>query len=499
MDFSLPASSTSPTPSSQDADVIAAVPASKGRGRRRDETIPESRKQQLSRDAQRAWRERQKANVQQLQKQVVEFRDLLSAKNTETAALRAGSASLAKENDNLKAQLALASLASGSSSGSGSISGAGVAGFGETCASCQLERGKAAFFQAQLSALQLKIMALQTEVNSYKDLIGSSLSASIVAPSSVNSHKFDFTFSQPVPAPTLALAPINPLHAQHQQFQNQVQPMLPVGADFSSFENSPQAAPSAVSTSLSTTPNAVDDWVDFDTVAMSLDFSSSFHPQNACTFSATDLYGPIRDQVARYCLKSIPSLVHEGKLVDAMFSHMAAETKTADRNKLKRHWMRMIAAWHSVLDACKTVQDRNQALEVFLAFSDLNRAHFDHISLILTTVPDTVQLRLLKKGSMSSLNQSSKQVIQTLKSIPSLSSSGELIDELVLSCSNLSSISSEEFIDLTKKVKQLQDLCVMHEDRTRLFYVLNEYRQVNKEESHTLISQMLQELDNLTI
>ncbi|KAJ3222526.1 hypothetical protein HDU81_009826 [Chytriomyces hyalinus] len=410
--------------------------SSRRRGRKRDSSEPSSHKQMLSREAQRKWRDKRQNHIDTLEKQVVEFRDLLKSKNTETALLRAANAQLACDLEAARREIKLIR---------GDVVSPGYEGPAEKCLNfnCAMQLARAEFagmkkvpmgskdndlsikIDAKCVQLEEKVLALTQEIDTFKTLFGTALYASAIA----GTH-----------SGRKAVAEI--VLESHRSRENTTETPKEDAFDFES------SVPSVAS---------MDEWMDESSL------QSSPH---TTVRTAVELYGPVRDQVARYCLKSIAPF-KDGKVVDALFSTICSLTKTVDRHRMKKLYIKYINGWNDMMDAASSVDDRNQAIEITLAFHDLNRKQIDHLLSILFDSPETVSKRVLRRASMSKLKPEAIKAIDGLKAIPSLKSVGNIIDDLCLQFEGDNQMTAEELIHKLKLVRMLQSMCVTYEDRKK--------------------------------
>ncbi|KAI8837208.1 hypothetical protein BJ741DRAFT_604081 [Chytriomyces cf. hyalinus JEL632] len=428
------------------------------RGRKRDSNEPSSHKQMLSREAQRKWRDKRQNHIDTLEKQVVEFRDLLRSKNTETALLRSANAQLACDLEAARREIKLIR---------GDVVSPGYEGPAEKCLNfnCAMQLARAEFADAKCVQLEEKVLSLTQEIDGFKTLFGTALYASAIA----GTH-----------SGRKAVAEI--VLESHRSRENTTETPKedsssnsPFGFDFESSVNSVAS---------------IDEWMD-EASLQSSPLATSFR-------TAVELYGPVRDQVARYCLKSIPAF-KDGKLVDALFNSICSLTKTVDRHRMKKQYIKYINGWNDLMDVTSSVDDRNQAIEITLAFHDLNRKQIDHVLSVLFDSPETVSRRVLRRASFSKLNPEAIKAIDGLKAIPSLKSVGNIIDDLCLQFEEDYQLTAEELIHKLKLVRMLQSMCVTFEDRKKFHAEFINFRASNKEASDKLMAEVMKELESVTL
>ncbi|TPX78552.1 hypothetical protein CcCBS67573_g00117 [Chytriomyces confervae] len=351
----------------------------------------------------------------------------------------------------------------------GDVVSPGYEGPAEKCLNfnCAMQLARAEFADAKCVQLEEKVLSLTKEIDGFKTLFGTALYASAIA----GTHSGRKAVAEIV------------LESHRSREENTTETAKedssssssPFGFDFESSVNSVAS---------------MDEWMD--------EASLQSSPLATTIRTAVELYGPVRDQVARYCLKSIPAF-KDGKLVDALFNSICSLTRTVDRNRMKKLYIKYINAWNDLMDVTSSVDDRNQAIEITLAFHDLNRKQIDHVLSVLFDSPETVSRRVLRRASFSKLNPEAIKAIDGLKAIPSLKSVGNIIDDLCLEFEENYQLTAEELIHKLKLVRMLQSMCVTFEDRKKFHAEFINFRASNKEASDKLMAEVMKELDSVTL
>ncbi|KAI8620455.1 hypothetical protein BC830DRAFT_534649 [Chytriomyces sp. MP71] len=211
--------------------------------------------------------------------------------------------------------------------------------------------------------------------------------------------------------------------------------------------------------------------------------------------TSEQLYGPIRVDFIRYSFKGIPSLSQSPK-VDILLDFIVAQTKISDREQMKVIWLRSFATWHSLLDEC-TPQDSNKALEVHLAFSQLNQNHFDHIMGIVESGSTLDSVLQLCTYTTNSAKPATIEAYSALKAIPSLATAGLMLDHLIILYLNVAQCGADGFIQSMKIVKQLEQLCTSFNDQTELSRQLINLKNSSRENVDAFTANILTQLQQV--
>ncbi|KAJ3031632.1 UNVERIFIED_CONTAM: hypothetical protein HDU68_001712 [Siphonaria sp. JEL0065] len=141
--------------------------------------------------------------------------------------------------------------------------------------------------------------------------------------------------------------------------------------------------------------------------------------------------------------------------------------------------VRFVALKHQILDLCNLLE-RAQVIEIIEQFKTrAGLRHFTHFYHNLATTA-----RSLIEVQNQVLNQL-KPFKENVKSIPSLTTSTDLIDHLCLEFANQSLYSKreereEKYIDFLGIWGELQERCWTDEDRTRLVMAMEVARESNR-------------------
>ncbi|KAI8616124.1 hypothetical protein BC830DRAFT_1119375 [Chytriomyces sp. MP71] len=434
-------------------------------GRKRDETEPASKKAALNRANQRAYKERQVQKLASLQAQVDELRAVAEAKTAETATLREAVVKLQNATNPAKP-----------------VSSSAVS------LNLLLSCDRCAAHIDRIAALESNVVSLQSQ-----------LSAALLVNQSATAPFFGFTYT----------------------FGSQETGGAMTFPDSQLGSTTPDSSMAAARTDSS--PSIYQgigvtesEWIDVFNAS-----SGSSH----LTATSEQLFGPMKVEFTRYAFRCIPSLMFSEE-VDTLMNLMAvcptshvlpvqrklncknptqAQTRTTDKNRIKKLMIKSLTVWHKMLDACKKrVVDLNQAMEVYFAFQSQNTDHLEFLMGVMAeagliiassaeddephedTLPMNTEERIVPPQGLELCN--------ALKQIPSLSKAFDLIDELcILFCR--SRVSGNSYVQTGSVISRLHKSCIGYDDRAQFVSALMAFKDANKEKSDMKLEAAIQDLD----
>ncbi|KAJ3031634.1 UNVERIFIED_CONTAM: hypothetical protein HDU68_001714 [Siphonaria sp. JEL0065] len=460
-------------------DGRSTTPVKSKRGRKKGPGNSLERRTAQNRLAQRNFRERRMNYVKELEEKLEEYKTLLASGNAhglveENKTLRTRITELEQEYELLRKMNVPLELNAGVMS-TKIDSGLPVP---PKCTQCAIEQIKTAECMKLNKELELKVNQLELDCTTLRVSVGSLALA-------IPDHSRPASLSPPMgifppplpPMSTFSLLPQGSgntgdvVSPRQQRFFSR---MFNFGnvprktPPFSDSSPSPKQSPnhvSSVAASVAVSVAGSDEWVD-------VDIGDRVVP-------SIDLYGPLKVEAYRYALKQIPTLAN-CKYVDELVDLVVTLTKCTSRKALRRDMVRSIALKHQILDVVHNLLERSQVIEIIEEFKvKLGLQHFNHF---YQNMSNSKSLAEVQRKVLNRL----KHFKQLAISIPSLSNSEDLIDQLCLEFANQSLYTDtaekeEKYIDFLGVSGRLQLLCQTEEDRKKLMLAMEVARESNRE------------------
>ncbi|KAJ3242717.1 hypothetical protein HDU78_001207 [Chytriomyces hyalinus] len=231
------------------------------------------------------------------------------------------------------------------------------------------------------------------------------------------------------------------------------------------------------------------------------------HVATNLSVSITDIFGPWDVDFARAALRNIPSLLHFKKS-DRILDLYMEQADCFDQDSMRQLMAETRELESEMTNACTTA-DKQKVLDLLDEFKNRNKNHLSHLS--PTSTEDTLTdsfftspkkeedwvVDRVRWPKTTTINPTLQPVRDAIVSIPSLSGSDSLVDELCLQFSkrcttrDRSSVKFHKHLELQNK---LQSLCVSEEDRAKFRRSLDIARVFNK----TLLDEWLAESRGMT-
>ncbi|KAJ3018617.1 UNVERIFIED_CONTAM: hypothetical protein HDU68_011066 [Siphonaria sp. JEL0065] len=456
------------------ADGGSTVPVKSKRGRKKGPGNTLERRTAQNRLAQRNFRERRMHYVKELEEKLEEYKTLLAAGNTkglveDNKTLRSRIAELEQENELLRRMNVPLELNAGVIT-STKIEDTPVP---PRCGQCTSEQIKTAECMKLNKELEVKVNQLELDCTTLRASV-ESLALAIPDHSRPTSLSPQMGIFPPLMSTVSLLSQGSSSNTDgvgvsprpQQKFFSR---MFNFGSvprktpPFSDPPPSPKQSPNHINSVGSAAGS--DEWVD-------VDIGDRVVP-------SIDLYGPLKVEAYRYALKQIPTLA-DCKYVDELVDLVVTLTKCTSRKALRRDMVRSIALKHQILDVVHNVLERSQVIEIIEEFKvKLGLQHFNHF--------------YQNMSNSKSLAEVQRKVLHRLKhfkqlaiSIPSLSNSEDLIDQLCLEFANQSLYTDtaekeEKYIDFLGVSGRIQLLCQTEEDRKKFMLAMEIARESNRE------------------
>ncbi|KAJ3069472.1 hypothetical protein HDU98_007464 [Podochytrium sp. JEL0797] len=444
-------------------------------GRKQVNTKAVDKRTAQNRIAQRAFRDRKLNYVKDLEQKLEELTAIVAGNpvltsSAELKALTVRVAQLESENEMLKQTHLDPSFGFDSNSNP------------SPCASCALERTKAADAASRNAAVtsecnSLKSQLAQLQFESNNTRLWMSMQQQM------NSDNLSMSFPTslgqcPMPSLTPFATVLSPTSVSA-PFQSLSIPSAPPKREWGSVD-----VPNSFSSQLqSAVPSSSYDPMDFN-FAFQKQAADSASPRsedwydvqrNEKLVPAVELFGPLHVESHRFQLKRIQSLMNS-KYVDEAMDILVALSKCSSRKANKKLMVRFAAVKNKLLDS-SLILERQQVIEAFEEFKTKHKQHMNHFyQNLLIDRPESHHNKPISDAQAKILD-TLKPFKDAVKTIPSLKESGDVIDEMCwqFSIQSLDKDTEERedrYIYLLGMMGQVQALCRTDEDRTKFMLAM---------------------------
>ncbi|KAJ3242934.1 hypothetical protein HDU77_010620 [Chytriomyces hyalinus] len=240
---------------------------------------------------------------------------------------------------------------------------------------------------------------------------------------------------------------------------------------------------------------------------------------NTLLLSATELYGKPEVEKTRAQLKSLSSL-RNCKAVDRLldlfvvtalafsryekevtlwqkFSYGQSQASHSSPKSISIMAIRIIAYFHKVVDATH-VSERQKTLEFLTEFQEINKVHVEHLFNLNSNSADPALMSFMGAppkliGPEGVQETPQLRAFRNLAmSIPSLTGSQDLIDELFVTFWPKSSVVApkQNFVRVITIIKLLTDKCETLQERMKVTLLIEIWRSFNKESMDELVEEI---------
>ncbi|KAI8839681.1 hypothetical protein BJ741DRAFT_598391 [Chytriomyces cf. hyalinus JEL632] len=217
---------------------------------------------------------------------------------------------------------------------------------------------------------------------------------------------------------------------------------------------------------------------------------------NTLLLSATELYGKPEVEKTRAQLKSLSSL-RNCKAVDRLLDLFVSQASHSSPKSISIMAIRIIAYFHKVVDATH-VSERQKTLEFLTEFQEINKVHVEHLFNLNSNSSDPALMSFMGAppkliGPEGVQETPQLRAFRNLAmSIPSLTGSQDLIDELFVTFWPKSSVVApkQNFVRVITIIKLLTDKCETLQERMKVTLLIEIWRSFNKESMDELVEEI---------